>query len=60
VVGPTWYYYPAPIYPYPDPAVSPLYVPGPAQYVYYCPSFAAYYPQVTACPGGWIQVLATP
>jgi hypothetical protein len=30
VVGPTWYYYPAPVYPYPDPySVPPPVVQGP-------------------------------
>jgi hypothetical protein len=24
VIGPTWYYYPAPVYPYPDPYVPPV------------------------------------
>jgi len=73
VVGGIWYYYPAPIYPYPNP-----YVPGsvviinnqmdtptppadaPAQFWYYCRSPQGYYPYVPECPGGWAQVAATP
>jgi len=65
VVGPTWYWYPAPIYPYPDPYVPPL-APAPpprqvpAQYWYYCPSARGYYPYVPACPEAWLQVVPQP
>jgi hypothetical protein len=68
-----WYYYPAPIYPYPDPYVPPVVVappvaaapaPAPAapppQYWYYCDSAGGYYPYVPACPSGWRAVPATP
>jgi len=73
VVGGIWYYYTAPIYPYPDP-----YVPGPVvvvqqqsqtppppteaptQYWYHCSAPEGYYPYVPECPGGWQAVPATP
>ena len=71
-----WYFYPAPIYPYPDPYQPPVVVvppavsvapaapaaaPAPApQYWYYCDSAAAYYPYVPACPSGWRVVPANP
>jgi len=63
-----WYFYPTPIYPYPDPYVPPGVVvaappappaPAPAQYWYYCPSAKAYYPYVSACPEGWTPVVPT-
>jgi hypothetical protein len=68
VVGPSWYYYPAPVYPYPNPYVPPVIVqttpaqpgPAPAQYWYYCAASKAYYPYVAECPGGWQQVPTTP
>lgn len=62
VVDETWYFYPAPIYPYPDPYVPPGMVAlgppaPPSQYWYYCPSAKAYYPYVPACPEGWAPVV---
>lgn len=68
VVGPSWYYYSAPVYPYPDPYVPPTIVqttpakPGPApeQYWYYCAPAKKYYPYVSECPGGWQKVPVTP
>jgi hypothetical protein len=60
VVGPTWYYYPAPIYPYPDPYWPPdagAVAPG---YWFYCPDNGAYYPYAADCPGGWNGVPARP
>ncbi len=63
VVGGVWYFYEAPVYPYPNPYVPPVVVttPPPAQatpqYWYYCGSSRAYYPYVTACPEGWMQVV---
>jgi hypothetical protein len=70
----SWYYYPAPVYPYPDPyqppvvvvppAVSPAPVapatPPPPQYWYYCDSAGGYYPYVPTCPSGWRAVPAAP
>lgn len=68
VVGPSWYYYSAPVYPYPDPYVPPTIVqttpakpgPAPAQYWYYCAASRKYYPYVSTCPGGWRKVPAAP
>jgi len=68
-----WYWYPSPIYPYPDPYAPPVVVvppvvsapvepaaPPPAQYWYYCDSAGGYYPYVPSCPSGWRAVPATP
>jgi hypothetical protein len=69
VVGPTWYFYAAPVYPYPSPwepaeiivaptsAMPPM---PPAQFWYYCTAFNNYYPYVSHCPGGWRPVPAAP
>lgn len=74
VIGGIWYYYVAPIYPYPDPYVpgtvlvvqqqsetqsSPPAQAGP-QYWYHCNAPEGYYPYVPECPGGWTAVPATP
>jgi hypothetical protein len=69
--GGSWYLYPSPVYPYPDPWLPPAYVlanppavavpPGPpVQYWYYCEAGRTYYPYVATCPSGWQQVPATP
>ncbi len=75
LAGGLWFWYPAPVYPYPDP-----YVPGSAtvadttpspppaaparaptvQYWYHCAAPKGYYPYVSKCPGGWTKVPATP
>jgi hypothetical protein len=72
VVGPNWYFYPEPVYPYPDPYVPPVAVivpqtsaspappPPTPQYWYYCESAKGYYPYVPECPSGWRVVPATP
>ena len=70
VVGGLWYWYPAPIYPYPDPYTPPVVVQVPttpavppqaqAPNWYYCAQPAGYYPYVAACPGGWQTVPAPP
>lgn len=69
VVGPSWYFYPQPVYPYPNPwepaevivpppgGVAPM---PPARYWYYCEALRNYYPYVSRCPGGWRRVPATP
>lgn len=61
VVGSAWYFYPAPVYPYPDPFLPPaVAVPPPARYWYYCEATRNYYPYVSTCPGRWTLVPATP
>lgn len=66
VVGGVWYFYPAPVYPYPNPYVPPMVAGAPPppqaapQYWYYCPSVKAYYPYITTCPEGWMQVVPQP
>ena len=74
VVAGTWYFYPLPVYPYPDPYVPPFVVvqpstppapetpspPPQAQYWYYCEASKSYYPYVSSCPAGWKEVPATP
>jgi len=69
IVGGVWYFYPAPIYPYPDPflppgavagppvAPQPVAPPAPAQY-YYCDNPPGYYPYVSTCPTPWRAVPA--
>lgn len=69
VVGPSWYFYPGPVYAYPRPweradviitgpgGVAPM---PPSQFWYYCAASQTYYPYVTFCPSGWKQVPATP
>lgn len=71
IVGGIWYFYPAPVYPYPDPYLPPVVVvpqataPAPApvvpqQYWYYCPKPAGYYPYVPRCGTAWQAVPANP
>ncbi|MGA9854127.1 MAG: hypothetical protein WBR29_02470 [Gammaproteobacteria bacterium] len=73
VVGPSWYYYSTPVYPYPYPYTPPVVVvnpsypvapqnfgPAPIDYWYYCRAAKGYYPYVPTCPGGWEKVPATP
>jgi hypothetical protein len=57
IVGDTWYFYPRPIYPYPDPYVPPAAVPT-ANAWYYCAPSQAYYPYVPTCPAPWQVVPA--
>jgi len=63
IVDGTWYFYPAPVYPYPDPYSPPEVAaqasPAP-QYWYYCTSQKEYYPYITSCPEPWQPVPATP
>jgi hypothetical protein len=67
-----WYYYPTPIYPYPDPYTPPVVVAeaipvtpveaAPA-YVYFCPNPEGYYPYVSQCFAPWerkVAVVAPP
>lgn len=67
---PPYYVVPPPYYAPPPPVVysppivlpSPVYVtvPPPAApaYWYFCPSYGAYYPTVSACPQPWVPVPA--
>jgi len=72
VVGGIWYFYPAPVYPYPNPYEPPLLgseavadstalppPPTPTNW-YYCESARAYFPYVESCPEGWRSVPASP
>jgi hypothetical protein len=58
VIGPSWYFYPQPIYPYPDPYQPPTIAPPPPAMYYYCDYPPGYYPYVAACPTPWRQVPA--
>jgi hypothetical protein len=58
IVGPSWYFYPAPVYPYPNPYVPPVVVAPRPNYWYYCPNPPGYYPYVPACPTPWQAVPA--
>jgi hypothetical protein len=69
VVGPSWYFYMAPVYPYPSPWAPaevnlmpmPIEPPmPPAQFWYYCEAARNYYPYVSRCPGDWTPVPAAP
>jgi hypothetical protein len=52
LAGANWYYYPQPIYPYPDPYVPPYAAPGDGAW-YYCPPTRSFYPYVSGCPVPW-------
>ena len=69
VAGGMWYFYPQPVYPYPDPYIPPVVVvqpnvaPAPqaaGQFWYYCQANNGYYPYVASCPTGWSTVPAIP
>ncbi len=62
IVRGMWYFYPAAVYPYPDPYQPPVVnVPPVApQYWYYCSDPAGYYPYLSHCALGWQKVPATP
>jgi hypothetical protein len=70
IVGNSWYWYPAPVYPYPDLYAPPVVVQVPASPPpqpqalpptwYYCDRPAGYYPYVSECGSGWKAVPATP
>jgi hypothetical protein len=57
IVGPAWYWYPAPVYPFPDPYLPPAVAPappGPGPRVYYwCDNPQGYYPYVPQCLAPW-------
>ncbi len=60
VVGGVWYFYPAPVYPYPDPYAPPVGAPPPPQpqTYYYCDDPPGYYPYVPECRTPWRAVPA--
>jgi hypothetical protein len=59
IVGDGWYFYPQPIYPYPDPYRPPVVAaPPPGPVYYYCPGPRGYYPYIPNCPTGWQVVPA--
>lgn len=68
IVGGLWYWYPARVYPYPDPYTPPIVIqtapsvqPQPQTPTwYYCDNPAGYYPYVPECPSGWKAVPAYP
>lgn len=74
IAGGEWFFYPQPVYPYPDPyayvppetlVVQPsppqTSAPPPAQqFWYFCAAANGYYPYVPSCPGRWQPVPATP
>ncbi|HEX4112233.1 MAG TPA: hypothetical protein VH020_06825 [Stellaceae bacterium] len=67
-VGGLWYFYPAPIYPYPSYVADTVWTapmaagpvgPGPGYapgYWYYCQANGAYYPNTPTCPVPWTPV----
>jgi hypothetical protein len=62
VVNGTWYFYPQPVYPYPDPYVPPAVVASPApagQAWYFCRNPRGYYPYVARCLVPWQAVPPT-
>lgn len=61
IVGGVYYFYPSPVYPYPDPYEPPVVaapVPPPPQFWSYCPTAQAYYPYVATCNVPWQRVPA--
>jgi len=74
--APRFPYYPEPYvyrpYHYPPTAAGPIYSPdyvergdvpespAPANWWYYCAEADTYYPYVSECPGGWVQVAPQP
>ena len=69
--GGVWYFYDAPVYPYPTVVSTTLYAepaaapppptaPAAAPTYYYCDNPAGYYPYVPNCPSPWRTVPALP
>lgn len=52
-----WYYYDAPVYPYPDPYQPPGVSSAGPGYWYYCPSPPGYFPYVAQCALPWQPVM---
>ena len=69
VIGGLWYYYPAPIYPYPDPYTPPTVIIesapvaptaiAPPSSVYHCANPEGYYPYVSQCYEPWQRIEPT-
>ena len=65
IVDGLWYFYPSPIYPFPDPytppevvlAPAPVGPAGPPSYVYYCANPSGYYPYVGRCFTAWQRMV---
>ena len=57
--GGFWYWYPSPIYPYPDYA-SQDYVSGGGEVWYRCEDPPGFYPYLQSCPSGWEPVPTAP
>jgi hypothetical protein len=60
-----WYYYPAPVYPYPAPYPRTVVIerePAPQREPiwYFCESSGKYYPYTSVCPEGWRAVPVQP
>jgi hypothetical protein len=66
VVGGSWFFYPEPIYPFPDYVGSVVYydyygdMGEPDYYWYYCEDPPGYYPDVARCDSAWEAVPPTP
>ncbi len=60
VIGPEWYFYPAPIYPYPNPYIPPVIAAPQANMWYWCSAPAGYYPYVAQCSTPWQAVTPRP
>jgi hypothetical protein len=63
VVDGFWYFYPAPVYPYPAYGSAPVIQAPPAPPAavwYYCDNPQGYYPNVPVCQTPWHAVQATP
>lgn len=68
VVGPSFYFYNGPVYPYPDPYIPPAVViesvpimqneDAAPDYYYFCENPQGYYPYVPECSTAWIPVPA--
>jgi hypothetical protein len=60
MVGPSWYFYPAPVYPHPSPYVPPMIATPQPGYWYYCQTPPGYYPYVPQCLVPWQAVPPQP
>jgi len=62
VLGGAWYFYPEPVYPYPDYVSEDVYITAPdaGEYWYYCADPPGYYPDITSCYVPWQPIPAQP